>query len=365
MMLRYKFAVIFLLTAPAVLQADLMNLKNGQKIYGRIKGQSADSVTFATSKGTIVFQKKEIRMISYGITQEEVQTTRNKINKLNEAKKTKEDLLKKQEIEKANQVTDLIKELEVIIVEDRKEQKEELERRKTLCENINQDIEAIQKDRDKLKKEISDLKKEEAKLAHRQIALINERKRALGEPEITLTDIVEDVFDTEEEKKAYYSLLRRNSFYRSAVFPGWGQFYMKKKLKASFYITGTLAGLAGMYSIKNSHNRARQDYKDLETQAFLIPVNPTGLPFLALNYSSGLSARKRIQTASDQFQAVTVYMAGLYFINLMDVFYRVIEKEESGAVYRDANRFQLTVSAVPLDDKKVNKSVQFSYRMRF
>lgn len=167
------YLVLILTFAATAVHADLLYLKNGGTITGKIVGVSQSAVTIQTEGGAQTVAKAAVRRIVYGAVEDPAA-----------ARKKQEEARKKQEEERKRQ-EELLKDLE-------KRREEELRRRQELLEQ-----------------------KQPAPAPS---------PAPLPEPEGEKT--------------------RLGAITRSALLPGWGQFYQGRALEGSIY-AGTMLALAG------------------------------------------------------------------------------------------------------------------------
>jgi len=169
------FLALILTFAATALQADLLYLKNGGTISGKIVGVSQSAVTIQTDGGAQTVAKAAVRRIVYGAVEDPAA-----------ARKKQEEARKKQEEERKRQ-EELLKDLE-------KRREEELRRR--------------QEELDRLQKQPS----------------VTPAPTPQPEPEGGIT--------------------RLGAITRSAILPGWGQFYQGRALGGGLY-AGSMLALAG------------------------------------------------------------------------------------------------------------------------
>lgn len=175
------FLLALLVTAGG-LQAEVVILKNGRQISGRIVGQSRSVVKIATGAGTQTIAKGSVRRIIYGATDEEKKQDE-------ERRKKQQELLKKQQEEFLKKQQELIK-----------QQQEEL---------------------------LKQQQEEQKRLLEQQRRQIEAQRRA------------ERAQTTEDEAPTLGGAL-----WRSALLPGWGQAYQGRSAVGFAYM-GAFAALAG------------------------------------------------------------------------------------------------------------------------
>ncbi len=178
------------------LMADTIIMRNGTRYDGTIINQSRTSVTIRVDGRPITVQKSAVARISYGPTEQDVE----------EERKKQEELRKKREEE--------LKRLE----EARKQRLEEEQKKKDIARQIDE--------------------------------WTRFRKNIPGKE-----DESEDwILDGPGEKKSAFSAI-----WRSAVFPGWGHWYLEENTYAASYagLTIVLLALAGNeYDLYNQRQAA-------------------------------------------------------------------------------------------------------------
>lgn len=186
-----------LMLALTALSADVIYLKNGGTISGKIVGVTQTAVTIQSDAGNQTLAKAAVRRIVYGAVEDP-----------EEARKKQEERRKKQEEERKKR-EELVKDLE-------KQREEELRRR------------------------LEEQKKlEEAN----QMPPPESRPAPEMDSEATLGGAV----------------------WRSAVLPGWGQFYQGRAVEGSIY-AGTMLALAGSGAYAGlEYDRSRKAYRNAAT----------------------------------------------------------------------------------------------------
>lgn len=147
-----------------------------------------------------------------------------------------------------------------------------------------------------------------------------------SQTEPSLPDTVQsDTTKYEMQKSPWGAVLR------SAVLPGFGQFYNESYWKIPL-IWGALGYLGYQW---DDRNKLYQDYRDLYNQSLLETVNGNEIYY------------KRREEYKDQRDLLAVFIGLTYFLNLIDA-------------YVDAHLFDFTV-----EENKAVTDIQFSIRVKF
>lgn len=147
-----------------------------------------------------------------------------------------------------------------------------------------------------------------------------------SQTEPSLTDTVQsDTTKYEMQKSPWGAVLR------SAVLPGFGQFYNESYWKIPL-IWGVLGYLGYQW---NDRNKLYHDYRDLYNQSLLDTENGNEIYY------------KRREDYRDQRDLLAVFIGLTYFLNLLDA-------------YVDAHLFDFTV-----EETKTAAEIQFSLRVKF
>jgi len=109
---------------------------------------------------------------------------------------------------------------------------------------------------------------------------------------------------------------RTKAFFRSLIFPGWGQRYYGNNTKATFFTLGTVASLVTYVFVKDDYDSKVDDYNDRKA-AFNDANQWSELPRLQ---SALYDAQKRADDAEEIVNIVTAVTVGIYALNLLDSF---------------------------------------------
>ena len=260
---------------PAILFAETIFLKNGQRLDGKIVGQSRTAVTIRVGGATRVVQKADIRRISYDTN-----------NNADELRRQREEAARRRAEEAA-----------------RKKAEEEAARKAAEDEAARKNAE-------------------------------DEAARKAAEDEAARNAEAEAARKAQEESEAAYRAAgphRFDAFLRSMVLPGWGQYY-QGRTGAAFGLGGAfVAGLGASYYMDQRYNIARSAYEDKADTFFLTsPLvlsalgssisSPTTLAPLGFVLATDTSnARRTMEDAGRWANNTRTLLVGLYLWNLVDV----------------------------------------------
>jgi len=156
-------------------------------------------------------------------------------------------------------------------------------------------------------------------LSRKIAARITGRKVATVKPPATAeTDRPETTKKEPEKRTPPGKRTRLGALWRSALIPGWGQYYSGSALKGGLFLGGMLAGAGLWSSVKNSHSAARTEFNRIASQGFLLPRDTASLPLALMNMRETQLARSRLNKATGRANLTAIILAGLYFYNLYD-----------------------------------------------
>jgi hypothetical protein len=130
---------------------------------------------------------------------------------------------------------------------------------------------------------------------------------------------------TDTDKKIRWDLV-----WRSAVLPGWGQYYYNEKFSAYLYGTLFSAGLLYNLSSIGAYNQAKDKYfndpifyLNAITPGYLISNgtvsgNPNYSTIALLNFNNFSQNKKEYETRNSQLNGSAQFVLGIYLINLLD-----------------------------------------------
>jgi hypothetical protein len=264
----FIFSVLFF--SLAALQADIIYLRSGQTLSGKIVAVSPAAIVIETPNGRQTLAKGAVRRIVYGVT------------------------------------------------EDPDKKKKEEEQRKKLEEQ--------RKKQEELQKELQ--KQREDELKRRQDELDRQKQEALSKPQ------------RRPEPEISGSASMEGAIWRSALLPGWGQFYQGRSLEGSVYLASFLAvaGAAGYAGSQYSAHRSA--YRS--SASMLLYSSPlaadkigVGLPYdnfalmYAIQNSNGINSAAQEKAGRDMTVALlmmnslknsrvesTAFIKEAFFLNL-------------------------------------------------
>ncbi len=271
---RIIFAAFLLTLALSSTRAEVVLLKTGETISGRIVGQSPTSIHISTSAGTKTLAKANLVKIQY------VPFTPEEKSRYLEAARQKQQAQ--------------IAEIERV----RKSQMAEQDRQKQLAE-----LEALAR----AEKEKEAKERAERAAALRELVEKGQMEKPVGEP-ISYWDFA----------------------LRSVVLPGWGHYYLDRPVFGTVYAVGTVAFLAGAYETRRRGLVATKENHRQVQQNFILSVLP-GLLTLETRtvyaYYSNARAFVTYQKKIDQYNGALYSLAVFYGVQLLHIIYNGIAWE--------------------------------------
>lgn len=259
----YSVLLFFLVFAPlAEVLSDSVLLKNGEVHSGQIIGQDRSTVRLRTANGqSLAIPKTKIKRVTYGRAADE---------------KLKQDQAR--------------------LAAARREQ-ELLDKRRRL-------------EAERTKQEEQRLEEEQQKQAQQ---LLREKETR------------EKIESAENQQKTGGFSVDLSALWRSALLPGWGQYYRNKGTKAVGFWAGGLTLLGGSVMLGARHDALISSYEDAVTRDSLLigafasvpPSAGAGL-FYLISYSDTASTRSQMQTVAGQHRLVSTLGLLFYAYNLID-----------------------------------------------
>ncbi|TGL59387.1 hypothetical protein EHQ58_09090 [Leptospira ognonensis] len=115
---------------------------------------------------------------------------------------------------------------------------------------------------------------------------------------------------------------RSSALLRSAVLPGWGQFYKGENIKGSLFTGGFLLATLVSASAYNNFNAKKNEYNDAKTADLLANLTYTGFsPIGIFTYSQANSISGQVNQAGNLAQGSLYGLGALYIFNLFDAFF--------------------------------------------
>ncbi|MDH5656639.1 MAG: hypothetical protein OEZ34_12070, partial [Spirochaetia bacterium] len=239
--------ILILFTVSLSLQADTITFKNGATLIGKIVAQTRTTITLDSDAGKKVYQKNEIKRISYDNKWEELK--KQKQEEAARLQKEKEDKLKKEEEERLKRE------------KAKKDKENELSRKEQ---------ERIQKERDK--KEAEDVARK-AKILQNQLK--QKRNYLLSREDAVWAYMHQDYRvgpDKEKNEEAPPVAVIEDSGYsersrweivkRNALLPGWGYHFAGRK-NYSYIGAGVFAALLfNTYTTRNTYLATKNTYDE-------------------------------------------------------------------------------------------------------
>ncbi len=288
---------------PAVVFGDVVHLRNGRQIEGRIINQSRTSVTLETLDGKQTLSKDQVKRIVYRDfdLEKERERLEEEQKRINEEKRRKAEEQKRQEEERLKR--------------ENERQREERERR----EEAERKARAAREQAARLKKLRVFIQGEESVWNQMHVDL----KTAPGEEPPAETALLEnpEIMTGGAPKSKLGALIR------SAILPGWGQYYLGRETKSLFWGTTFLTGALIASSLDA---RAVSDLDSLNTtQAeqdlfFSVGAASGGAPIagsVQMMYANEIGrktnkANKSIQLATGALGITSI----IYITNLIDIY---------------------------------------------
>ncbi|TGK01976.1 hypothetical protein EHQ53_14665 [Leptospira langatensis] len=233
---------------------------------------------------------------------------------------------------------------------------------KVLFHDVNDDQEeAIRKDEeDKL---AADKKEQEDKdLAQRQLDEEKLRQEQLKKDEESAAAAAEEARKQEELRRQAANRPYK-ALWRSAVIPGWGQFYSDRSFQGVIFPTLFAAAAYVTYDKYRLYKEAVQEYGNignpysktnliftLSGHPISIPSTPTSplAAYLSDKYSPSQIKLKREEADRDfkEYQGALLVLGGVYLINLIDSFF-FANTIKSAMQMSDGKSKGMILSAVP------------------
>ena len=149
---------------------------------------------------------------------------------------------------------------------------------------------------------------------------------------------------------------------RSALLPGWGQFYAGSKYKSNFHkyrgiFYGSLFALTSLYMLKSySDFSDKKENFQTSAESFVLRtyVNPAELKkVIILDGTYQLQkGNNELKEAKQQYQKVSYFLAGIYIVQLIDA---IVLQKKYKAPYNLSKGFHFDVryTRIPLSSKTV------------
>ncbi len=270
--------LIFALPAP--LFADLITYRNGQQLECILADQNRQSIFVKKDGKTITISKKDIRKIKFGVVKSEVEKSKAKEKKLKEmqARVTK---AKKAGIS-SDRVENLMSLLEDEVLKESLEMAEEQKRRSELALSLTEELEG------------GEAREEERRRQERISAARGDKIFTSGP---------------------------RNALWRSALIPGWGQYYNLRNTKAGALFSSSLLSAITYGAARSAWSSARSRLQSANDQALFLPHTGPVLPLAYINYQDAQKANSDMSTYGSVANGAAILMGVIYIYNLIDAYF--------------------------------------------
>lgn len=290
---------ISLIGALSSAKAEVVLLKTGETISGRIVGQSPTAIHISTPGGTKTLAKAALVKIQY------VPFTPEEKSRYLEAAR------QKQQAQYA--------EMERI----RKAQLEEQDRKRQLAE-----LEA----KARAEKEKEAKERAERAAALRELVEKGQMEKPAGEP-ISYWDFA----------------------LRSLVLPGWGHYYLERPVFGTIYAVGAVAFLGAAYETRRRGlNATKENHREVR-QNFLLSIQPALASLemrTAYTYYANARAFVTYQKKIDEYHGALYSLAVFYGVQLLHIIYNGIAWENGLLIVRstESSDLQITPQVALLPD---------------
>ncbi len=151
------------------------------------------------------------------------------------------------------------------------------------------------------------------------------------------------------ESKAQAARERRNNaLWRSALLPGWGQFYSGRENRAYIFGSAALVSFAYYLNQHSTFTTAQRDYDDSGLPAGLLSITGVGGPANFIYFEDRKAVLNRAETAVNR---AFFLMAALWSLNLWEV-------------YANSN-IQLSIAPEHMEHADGKPAVRVGYTLRF
>ncbi|MCE9599589.1 MAG: hypothetical protein K8S54_16645 [Spirochaetia bacterium] len=268
MKFRIWFLILACLYAFHGLGAEQIIMRNGQIFTGTIASQNRTDVVLDTPAGRVVLKKSEIRRITYGPSPEEQKRAAEEARRKEEERKAEE---KRAADKKAEQDRKAAADKKLAEDKLRDEQSRlEADKKKAEADRLAKEkAEREAADRKKAEDKKTNEKKEESQITDEQM---RQRIREEVKKELELAEKRKLEEARRQEELQRNTPNRLGAFMRSAVLPGWGQYYQGRRTPAIAYGV-TFFSLAAISRQQDViYNRRRSLYQASSGQfLFLTP----------------------------------------------------------------------------------------------
>ena len=253
------------------------------------------------------------------------------------------------------------------------EQKEELERIKAEKQELTGELErqrgAFRQTIDAHNIKINELKEQLAAL-QRSVKEHEDRRVELAtgkaRERLIKTQIQADTKDIDLARKSGHeetsAKLYRGGIWRSAAFPGWGQFYRNEKIKGGIFVGLFAASTGYFFTSRRELIAARNDFaQPLLPYAFLSMGQP-GLVMNAAYFDEKQAAVDRAQGKMNMALGLTL---GVYLWNLVDALLWSPESGPSPVADKRTSRWDIRIFSSRPDGFKTDNGAVWRYTVSF
>lgn len=190
--------------------------------------------------------------------------------------------------------------------------------------------------------------KEDATLKRIIRVEIAKQQPANEEEDIKIVDFNEYVKEVvKEEKIRQQDDLRRSALWRSALLPGWGQWYAGQTTRGGIYGGMFLTSLAARLSFYQQNMQAQKDYKNITLPALSFMMLPRGTDLL-VRYNYYKPIKDRLAYTDQNAKRTSALLVFLWTAAMIDAAF-FTHAPDSGAAARPRWEFIATPSSVAGD----------------
>lgn len=342
-----------LILSPGALAAEVIQLKNGTLIEGRIVSQDQKRVVLKTANGQRVVTKTSIRRIVYdpGMGARLIGAQKRKAEAAREAARQK-----KLADERAKKAAEVAKSQEQEAAKDAASKRREARAARLKYAALVEDYQRR-------------AKTEEDRLAREQALLKKQQEEQKPQPD-------EAVVQKEEDPAV--EIDRWGALWRSAILPGWGQFYAGSPIFGTAYSGLFAFGAVNSYNLRRIALSSRNDYRSFTDTGFLLPLLPgAGIPVASVVYfETSRRSETYARNVKRQQQSIQL-LGGIYLAQLIHAAF--LSTEVTTAVFLNpdgggAEGVSLFVDQVELEERDqflgagqqgLDSRLGFGYSLRF
>ncbi|HMY67072.1 MAG TPA: DUF5683 domain-containing protein, partial [Leptospiraceae bacterium] len=186
--------------------------------------------------------------------------------------------------------------------------------------------------------------------------------------DLSVKDLLHTMYPNRYEKPndSLLTSSKSSALLRSAVLPGWGQYYKNQKWKSAFIFFGVLGAGGFLYNSYNSYHSSENKFHSLNTQNTLLTASAQHTQLSALwFYTQSQSVRSDIRSSGNQITSVSALLLGLYIYNLADAYFSAQAKPTAwNELNEKRNGFQIGFSREQ-NLYQTGQSFQMSYQFQF